>query len=38
MFSPSFDGLLWGAGFGLLAAVAMGVDFPESNWPFARLT
>jgi prolipoprotein diacylglyceryltransferase len=34
----SRDGLLWAAAFAVVAAVALGVDFPESNRPLARLT
>ncbi len=30
--------IIWSAAFALLAAAAMGVDFPESDRPFARLT
>jgi len=34
----SVDGLLWATAFACLAAAALGVDFPESNRPLARLT
>lgn len=34
---PTPAGLAWAALFGLLAAIATGVDFPESDRPFARL-
>ena len=34
----SFEGLVWAAAFALLAAAAMGIDFPEVNRPLARLT
>jgi len=34
----SAPGILWGLVFGILAGAAMGVDFPESNQPLARLT
>ncbi|MFY9724975.1 MAG: prolipoprotein diacylglyceryl transferase family protein, partial [Bryobacteraceae bacterium] len=35
--TPSVAGALWAAVFALLAGAAMGVDFPESDRPFARL-
>lgn len=38
VLTPSIEGLLWASAFASLAAIAMGVDFPESNRPFARLT
>jgi protein-S-isoprenylcysteine O-methyltransferase Ste14 len=34
----SLDGLALSAAFALVAAAALGVDFPESNRPLARLT
>ncbi|MBZ5585980.1 MAG: prolipoprotein diacylglyceryl transferase [Acidobacteriia bacterium] len=36
MLSPA--GIVWAAAFGLLAGAALGVDFPETDRPFARLT
>lgn len=36
--APSGQGFLWAVAFALLSAAAMGVDFPESNRPLARLT
>jgi protein-S-isoprenylcysteine O-methyltransferase Ste14 len=36
VFTPA--GIVWGLIFGLVSATAMGVDFPESNRPLARLT
>jgi protein-S-isoprenylcysteine O-methyltransferase Ste14 len=36
--TPSAGGFLWAAVFGLAAGAALGVDFPESDKPFARLT
>jgi protein-S-isoprenylcysteine O-methyltransferase Ste14 len=36
--TPSLAGCAWAAVFALLAGAAMGVDFPESDRPFARLT
>ena len=37
MFRPGFTGIVAGLAFGLFAAVAYGVDFPESQARFARL-
>jgi prolipoprotein diacylglyceryltransferase len=34
----SLDGMVWALSFGCLAGAALGVDFPESNRPLARLT
>jgi len=36
--AASGGGFLWALTFALLAGAAMGVDFPESNRPLARLT
>ena len=36
--TPSLAGFVWAAVFGLMAGAAMGVDFPDSDRPFARLT
>jgi protein-S-isoprenylcysteine O-methyltransferase Ste14 len=36
--TPSPAGFLWAAAFGLVAGAALGVDFPASDRPFARLT
>ena len=35
---PSCGGVLWALAFGAISGVAMGVDFPESGRPLARLT
>jgi len=36
--APSGRGVLWAFAFACIAGAAMGVDFPESNRPLARLT
>jgi prolipoprotein diacylglyceryltransferase len=36
--TPSGPGLLWALAFASISAAAMGVDFPETNRPLARLT
>ena len=36
--TPSLAGLLWALAFALITGAAMGVDFPESKRPLARLT
>jgi hypothetical protein len=36
--TPSVLGVLWALAFAAISAAAMGVDFPETNRPLARLT
>jgi protein-S-isoprenylcysteine O-methyltransferase Ste14 len=36
--TPSGPGMLWALAFAAIAGAAMGVDFPETNRPLARLT
>ncbi len=36
--APSGGGILWALAFALISGAAMGVDFPETNRPLARLT
>jgi protein-S-isoprenylcysteine O-methyltransferase Ste14 len=36
--TPSGPGMLWALAFAAIAGVAMGVDFPQTNRPLARLT
>ncbi|MBZ5593781.1 MAG: prolipoprotein diacylglyceryl transferase [Acidobacteriia bacterium] len=37
MLMPSGQGFLWALAFALLSGAALGIDFPESNRPLARL-
>lgn len=36
--APSGPGMLWALAFACVSGAAMGIDFPESNRPLARLT
>jgi prolipoprotein diacylglyceryltransferase/protein-S-isoprenylcysteine O-methyltransferase Ste14 len=38
VLTPSVLGVLWALAFAAISAAAMGVDFPETNRPLARLT
>jgi len=38
VMEPSAAGFMWAAAFGILAAAGLGMEFPSSDRPFARLT